>query len=394
MVYMIREAQSSYTVVAKTHAGMTGKNNEDRFGVSAFRMDENSDAKALLAVLCDGIGGHKAGEIAAELAVNTISEIVARSNGDSPLAALEQGIHLANQAIFEEAQKDNGKRGMGSTCACAFLIDNQLYTAAVGDSRIYLMRGDRIRQISIDHTWIQEALDAGIITAEQAVNHPNRHVIRRYLGGPQPPQVDFRLRLNKGENDDKAQRNQGLALQAGDRLLLCSDGLTDLVSDAEILAALDGGDFDAAVQSLVDLANQRGGHDNTTIIFLEIPENVVKKSAPKKRSWLPYGCVSLAIILGVIAAAVLGYFWWKGWPWELGDKTPTPPVQATLNPIITSAPQDTATIKPTWTAEPTPIYTNTPETTITLTPEPTVVFKETSAAYPEPKIDSTEDTYP
>lgn len=375
MGYMIREEQSNYQVVAKSHPGMSGKNNEDRFGVTAFRLKENGERSALLAVLCDGIGGHKAGEVAAELAVNLISETIAKSNGKSPLVFLEQGIHLANQAIYEAASQDEQKKGMGSTCACVFLRGNQLYAATVGDSRIYLMRGDRIRQISIDHTWIQEALDARLITPEESGNHPNRHVIRRYLGAPQPPVVDFRLRLNKGDSDEKAEKNQGMALQAGDRLLLCSDGLTDLVSDAEILAAFDQGKEDKAVDSLIELANQRGGHDNITVISAVVPGEVVK-STQKKKSMVPYGCVISAGLVGLIAALVLGYFLWKGFPWENRDTSPTPPIQTTLNPMITSAPLAAPSVAPTATLPPPTI---TPES---LSPTPTP--SSDGSAYPAP----------
>ncbi len=365
---MIREEQSHYQVVAKTHPGMSGKNNEDRFGVSAFRLKENSERFALLAVLCDGIGGHKAGEVAAELAVNLISETIARSDGKSPLVFLEQGIHLANQAIYEAASQDVQKMGMGSTCACVFLRDSQLYAATIGDSRIYLMRAGRIRQISIDHTWIQEALAAGIITPAEAGNHPNRHVIRRYLGAPQPPVVDFRMRLNQGESDESAQKNQGIALQGGDRLLLCSDGLTDLVSDAEILAAFDHNNDAKAVDALIDLANQRGGHDNITIVTVVIPGEAATP-APKKKSMLPYGCVIAAGFVGLIVALALGYFLWQGFPWEVNRFSPTPPIQTTLNPMITSAPLATPTNAPT--------ATHTRESRI---PTPTPTFEDT--AYP------------
>ncbi|MAT42347.1 MAG: hypothetical protein CL609_08405 [Anaerolineaceae bacterium] len=382
MGYMIREEQSNYQVVAKTHPGMSGKNNEDRFGVTAFRLKENGERSALLAVLCDGIGGHKAGEIAAELAVNLISETIAQSNGKSPQVSLERGIHLANQAIYEAASQDEQKKGMGSTCACVFLRGNQLYAATVGDSRIYLMHGDRIRQISIDHTWIQEALDAGIINLEEVANHPNRHVIRRYLGASQPPVVDFRLRLNKGESDEKAEKNQGLLLQAGDRIFLCSDGLTDLVSDAEILAAFDQRSEEKAVDFLIDLANKRGGHDNITVISAVIPGDVVKPQ-PKKKSMVPYGCVISAGFVGLVVALLLGYFLWKGFPWEIGNTSPTPPIQTTLNPMITSAPLPTPTLTP----PPPPTETlesffSTPTSTPAAYPAPTNPVLSSPSAYP------------
>ncbi|MHB8133534.1 MAG: PP2C family protein-serine/threonine phosphatase [Anaerolineaceae bacterium] len=339
---MIREAKSRYPVTALTHPGMTGKNNEDRFAVSAFHLSRRNRTPVLLAVLCDGIGGHKAGEIAADLAVNHISQVVAESDGKFPLETLEKGIQLANQAIFQEANNDIGKQGMGSTTACVWLIGNKLFTATVGDSRIYLIRGDRIRQLSIDHTWLQDALDNGLITPEQMEGHPNRHVIRRYLGAPQPPEVDFRMRLANGETNQQMLENQGKPLIEGDRILLCSDGLTDLVSDAEIMEAFSTSDEKKAVSNLIDLANSRGGHDNITIVTFSIPGGI--KPAGKKKTMIPYGCAVAAIILGIIVIVVSAYFLWKGLPWQKDSLSATPPVLSTINPMITSAPQPSATL--------------------------------------------------
>ena len=355
---MIRDDHSRYPVVAQTHAGMSGKNNEDRFAVSAFHLNANDKTPSLFAVLCDGIGGHKAGEIAAELAANIISQTVAQSDGSDPQATLEQGFVLANQAVFAEASRDNGKQGMGSTAACVWLIGRQLYSATVGDSRIYLMHAGSIRQLSIDHTWIQEALDLGLLSPEEVDGHPHRHVIRRYLGAPQAPQVDFRLKLNAGEHNRRMQENQGSEIENGDRLLLCSDGLTDLVTDDEILAAFERKNDEKAVQSLIELANQRGGHDNITVIAIQIPETV--KPLPKRRSFLPYGCAIGAILIGLLLVSALGYFLMRGFPWASPTETPTPPVQATINPLMTSAPQASVTLPPLPSRTPTPLLTATP----------------------------------
>lgn len=354
---MIRESQSRFPVSAFTHPGMTGKNNEDRFAVSAFYLNARNRTPVLLAVLCDGIGGHKAGEVAADLAVNHISQTVAESDGKSPLETLERGIQRANQAIFQESNNDNGKQGMGSTTACVWMIGNRLFTATVGDSRIYLIQGDRIRQVSIDHTWLQDALDSGLLTPDQVEGHPNRHVIRRYLGGPQPPEVDFRLRFANGESDQQMVRNQGSLLNAGDRVLLCSDGLTDLVSNAEILDAFMHAPAQKAVEDLVDLANSRGGHDNITIVTFNIPNGT--NGVVKKRSAVPAGCAISAIILGVIVLVASTFVLLRGLPWQNENISSTPPIVATINPIMTSAPRQSATPAsnsvspaPAWTATP------------------------------------------
>ena len=173
-------------------------------------------------------------QIAAELAVNYISMGVGESNAKKPVKILETAIHDASQAIASHSAGKEDEEGMGATCACAWVIENKLYTAYVGDSRIYLLRGKFIQRLTIDHTWVQEAYEKGIITAEQMRDHPNVHVIRRHLGGIKLPEVDFRMRIDKEETDEESANNQGFHLEPGDTILMCSDGLTDLVWDDEI----------------------------------------------------------------------------------------------------------------------------------------------------------------
>ena len=145
---------------------------------------------------------------------------------------------------------------MGTTAVCAWIIGDRLYTAAAGDSRLYLLRSGALQRLTTDHTWVQEALDHGALSPEGARDHPNAHVIRRYLGAKHPLRADLRLRLHPDESDAQAEANQGLRLLPGDRLLLCSDGLTDLVEDAEILAALStDSPTKEALHGLVALAN-------------------------------------------------------------------------------------------------------------------------------------------
>jgi protein phosphatase len=166
---------------------MKGKNNEDRFGVSAFRTPTQPPVPVLFAILSDGIGGNRAGEVASELAVNLISQHAAESDGKNPPQIMEEAIHRASEQIRQQAQEKLEQQGMGATCACVWIAGDRLYTATVGDSRIYLMRGEIIYQLSIDHTWIQEALERGLIQPDQVTGHPNAHVIRRYLGSPAAP---------------------------------------------------------------------------------------------------------------------------------------------------------------------------------------------------------------
>jgi protein phosphatase len=382
---MIRKPQSSYPVVAKSHPGMSGKNNEDRFGVTAFQLSKKNPTPVLLAVLCDGVGGHKAGEVAAELAVNQITQTVMESNGQEPIQVLTTGIERANNAIYLQSQKDDGKQGMAATVAVAWMIGHRLYTTSVGDSRIYLIRGDRIRQLSTDHTWIQEALDNNILTPEQVEGHPNRHVIRRYLGGPNPPEMDFRMRLANGEADQNAFNNQGVSLQTGDRLFLTSDGLTDLVSDDEILAAFDQADAGQTVDNLIEMANQRGGHDNITIVTFVVPDGIT--AVTKKSPLLPIGCLVSLLAFTLIVGIVLGYLWLQRSPngLNLFNRTDQPS-QVTLNPMMTSERQTTATLNNDFSAQTTATIDalNEPKLVPTQTVQPLQPQSSQGNAYPAP----------
>lgn len=151
---MIPAIHAHLHVAASTHPGMRGKNNEDQYAVSAYTRSETDFTPSLLAILSDGIGGHRAGEVASRLSVETISRIVAESDGTQPSAILERAITQASLAIFQQADTQPDKRGMGATCVCAWVIGNQLYTASVGNSRLYLLRGSSITQLTTDHTWI------------------------------------------------------------------------------------------------------------------------------------------------------------------------------------------------------------------------------------------------
>jgi serine/threonine protein phosphatase PrpC len=287
-----------------THPGMKGKINEDRIGYVSFVDPQPGKLLITLGVLCDGIGGHHAGEVAADLAVHSIIDGFATGDEGATLDHLQKSVLSANQLIFQEAQKDQMHNGMGSTCACALVINNRLYTCNVGDSRIYLLRNKVLTQVSTDHTWVQEAIDAGLIQPIEVETHPNRHVLRRYLGSPTLPMVDTRLHLAAGESDAQSEANQGLLLDAGDSVLLCSDGLTDLVQDKEIEQTLVSKPLQKAIEFLVSLANQRGGHDNITILLLQVP---TKQSAPvgkPRRRWV-LSCLLIFLFTILLAVAVL-----------------------------------------------------------------------------------------
>lgn len=360
---MIRTDRAHLSVVAQTHAGMTGKNNEDRYAITSFQLSEDDLTPVLFAVVADGIGGHRAGEVAAELAVDHICQVVAESDGHRPKKILERAIHEASEAIADHASSSAEKKGMGATCACVLVIGDKLYTATVGDSRIYLLREGRIQQLTTDHTWVQEAIEKNILTPEQAREHPNVHVIRRYLGSPDPPEVDFRLRLYDSEADALAEGNQGMQVRPGDTFLICSDGLTDLVWNDEIAETIRAKpSLKSAAQELIDTANQRGGHDNTTIVLVNVPRDL-KMTAPKKTNRLPWiigGGIALLLLL--VFASVLAI--------NLLRAT----VFATPTPTFTASPVPTATLTETPTVSPTPTETPTatsPPLEPTYTPWPT-----------------------
>ncbi|MDD5467518.1 MAG: protein phosphatase 2C domain-containing protein [Anaerolineales bacterium] len=330
---LIPSQRAHLHVAAVSHPGMSGKSNEDRYGVSAFQVEDGFSTPALLAVLADGIGGHRAGEIAAEIAVEAISNFIAAGNASQPVKTLREAFVHAGRAISESAGAVQERRGMGTTCACVWIVGDQLYLAAVGDSRIYLVRGNQIQQLTRDHTWVQEAVSSGALDPDQARRHPNAHVIRRYLGSFRETLPDMRLYLRGNEDDNQALENQGVRLLPGDTLLLCSDGLTDLVNNAEILAALTHNQIEEALKRLMNLANQRGGHDNITIVSLRLPR-AEPETQPlplgKPKSKLLSSCITMALLLSVLAALAGSLYLSFTRSGELAP-TPTQQASVTLN---------------------------------------------------------------
>lgn len=331
---MIRVSVAHMRVAARTHPGMSGKKNEDAFGISAYRLGPANATPAVLAVVSDGIGGHRAGEVASRLVVETVSQVVASSDGNDPLGTLLQAAAMANYQVLVHAGRDNSKTGMGATLVCALVIGDRLYAASVGDSRLYWMRGARIQQLSIDHTWVHDAIEHGLIRPEEARTHPNAHVIRRYIGSQPPPEIDFRLNLPEGDSRDLI-NNQGLQLLPGDVLLLCTDGLTDLVDDDEILAIVrQHASLERAADVLIELANQRGGHDNITVVLLQmlgesptvpVPPGLLLVQAQtmhKSQRWVWFA-LGLLILLLLLVLGV-AFLWVLGAPLLPPTPTPTP----------------------------------------------------------------------
>jgi PPM family protein phosphatase len=242
-------------VASCTDRGRVRDGNED-----AFSIEPPPDAAAdhgRLFLVADGMGGHAAGEVASALARDTVVRgyydalLVAR---EEPSLALRAAFWEANRAIRERASRDPDARDMGTTCTAAVVRDGSFWIAHVGDSRVYRQRRDRMQRITRDHNWAEELLAAGRIDATEASRHPGRHMLTRALGIDPDVEVDLY----------PARR-----LEPGDRLLLCSDGLSGVVEEDLIAALLATPDLDLAAQALVKAANDAGGPDNVTVVLIE-----------------------------------------------------------------------------------------------------------------------------
>ena len=213
-----------------------------------------------LALVCDGMGGHAHGQAASQAAVDTIIERLSHPPFDrAPGPALAQAIQHANQVVYQQGGGPTIEGRPGTTCVAVLVHAGGAEIAHVGDSRVYLMRGGQIYRMTRDHSVVQQLVDAGMLSAEQALTHPDANRITRALG--MAPTVEVELYPGPFE------------VSAGDLFLLASDGLTDLVSDAEISSVVVsrvGEGLPAACRALIDLANLRGGHDNITVLMIRI----------------------------------------------------------------------------------------------------------------------------
>lgn len=206
-----------------------------------------------LLIVADGMGGHRAGDFASRYAVETLKEDLANSTEDGPEAMIRKAIQSANQKLIEAARQDARLEGMGTTLVVATVIEHTLYFANVGDSRLYLLH-DTIKQLSKDHSFVQEMVRLGGIDAEEAKHHPDKNIITRAVGAREKVEVDFfEYRLKKG-----------------DMILMCTDGLSNMIEDEEMLAIVKSSrDIVEAVERLVERANDNGGNDNIGVILAE-----------------------------------------------------------------------------------------------------------------------------
>lgn len=298
---MKRKSHSHLPFAILTDAGLVRDHNEDNLAITAFAAASELIPESLLCVLCDGVGGHQGGETASRMAVDQITNYIEGTDGSAPLIQLTAAIQSASDLVWQTARTSADLHGMASTAACAWIIGRRLFIACVGDSRIYLIKKGFIRQISIDHTWLQEALEAGLITREEVKGHPNAHVIKRFVGSETAPEVDLRLNLG----DDQQQNQQGMQLNGGDVLFMCSDGISDLIQEAEISTLLKTSNLNSALEALKLLAYQRGAVDNLSMIAVKIPAG----SPPATRKIKFLRLLIFACVL-LFAALVGIYFGW------------------------------------------------------------------------------------
>ncbi len=224
-----------------SHQGMIRDNNED----AIYPSNSGESNGSVLAIVADGMGGHVAGEVASRIAINT-----AASTDVAPADRVAAG----NRAIREEVARDPNLEGMGTTMTLLQADGDEGVIAHVGDSRAYLIRDGELRLLTEDHTVAHEYVLLGKLSPEEAASHPQRHMLTRTLG------------LTRFVDVDEVE----VALQPGDRLLICSDGLTEMVSDQSLKELLNTGDPDEAVWELIEAANSAGGVDNISVIVVDV----------------------------------------------------------------------------------------------------------------------------
>jgi protein phosphatase len=233
--------------------GCVRDHNEDC--VSILHERNNSRGDRALVVVADGMGGHNAGEVASAAAVKTLENSFAKMRTE-PAEHLKNAFLDANASIHKQSLEEDSMRGMGTTCTALLLQDGLGYSAHVGDSRLYLIRNGGIYQLSEDHSAVMELVTLGEITMEQARHHPDKNVITRSIGGREQVEVSTWA--------------EPMRLRAGDRFLLCSDGMYDYIEDEEIRRVATAESPLNACRQLVDIARERGGGDNISVVIVEL----------------------------------------------------------------------------------------------------------------------------
>lgn len=236
--------------------GRVRLNNEDACGQFIPTSPEQLEEMGAVFVVADGMGGHRGGEIASRIAVRTILAFYSANADEDRSQALTRAFREANTTILQESVADSTLFGMGTTCTAVALHRGRAYFAHVGDSRAYLMRAGDVTQLTRDHSIVGEMVRSGIISDEDARNHPRRNVITRSLGAQEDIAADT--------------QTTPLTLEVGDRFILCSDGLTTYLADSDIAEIMRENGPEDACKKMVKLANTRGGRDNITVMVVEV----------------------------------------------------------------------------------------------------------------------------
>lgn len=239
-----------------SHIGQVRQRNEDAVGFLNPEDPKVRKARGSLFIVADGMGGHRGGEIASQMAVEAVTSTYYASKEDNPSAALAEALRQANRAIVEKARSDVTLFGMGTTCTALVVRRDEAFIGHVGDSRAYLLRDGALRRLTEDHSLVGEMMRQGILSDEEARTHPRRNVITRSIGTHEDLEIDG--------------LSAPLPIQEGDTFLLCSDGLTALVAEAHLQAVLSSKSPRAACDSLVDIANENGGKDNITVLVVKV----------------------------------------------------------------------------------------------------------------------------
>ena len=240
--------------LGKSVTGLVRKNNEDSIYISP------PDSPLSLYIVADGMGGHKAGEIASGYSVEIFADFIKSRteeeiNADNLLDTIVEGVLLCNTKLYEKSKENESFEGMGTTFTCAAIEKGTLYIAHVGDSRAYMYRKGKLKQLTRDHSFVMEMVKQGKLTLEEAHNHPNRNVITRAVGSEKTILVDTVVER----------------LEPEDKILLCSDGLTNMVSDTQIAEILNKNEnLETETEKLIDTANNMGGIDNISAIIIDM----------------------------------------------------------------------------------------------------------------------------
>ena len=232
-----------------TDVGQKKETNQD----FVYRSDEPVGNLPNLYIVADGMGGHKAGDYASHYMAETLIESVTEDEEKNPIKIIRKAIEQANEKVLEKSLSDEELAGMGTTIVVATVIGHYLYVANVGDSRLYLIT-DKITQITKDHSLVEEMVRIGEINREQARNHPDKNIITRAVGIEKKVKIDF----------------FDMRLEKGDLILMCSDGLSNMLEDSQIEKIIKkGGELSEIAGELVEQANQNGGKDNIAVILIE-----------------------------------------------------------------------------------------------------------------------------